>query len=118
MKDRPEDITAVQAGLLALKQAAHPLGPRLDPERAAVTGFSFGGWTALQVGADGGFDAVLAQAPGLRESLAGLERLNLPVLIMNAGKDAVVDPSSVRAIYEDLPSAMPHFIQSPEPLVT
>jgi predicted dienelactone hydrolase len=110
MEERPGDMLAIQAGLLVLKSAGHPVGPAIDPSRGAATGFSLGGWTAVRAGADRGFDAVIAQAPGIRGSLDDVaRRFAVPVMIMNAGKDAVVEPEGVRELYDQFPDTIPHY---------
>jgi dienelactone hydrolase len=100
----------VREALIGLESSGAPLGEAIDIEHGAVTGFSLGGWTAIRSGAHGPFDAVIAQAPGIRETLTDdAAEFSVPVLIMNAGEDAVVAPDSVRSIHDELPVKIPHY---------
>lgn len=104
-RERPDDVTAVLDQLIALRgDASQPLGQIIDPDRAAIAGHSFGGWTALFVAPDGRFDAAVALAPGQPETL--LQRatgVRVPVLIIGGGKDELVAPDSVAKLWAALP---------------
>ncbi len=113
--ERPDDVTFVLDQIIALKaDPASRLGAIIDPERTAIVGHSFGGWTAAYVaaGMDGAatrFDAAVAQAPGLPQVLVGrAAKMTAPLLLIGAVKDEVVDPVTVRQLYDALPTTTPH----------
>ena len=106
--ERPVDVRFVYDELLALrKDPEAALGQIIDPDRAAVAGHSFGGWTAVYVADDLRFDAAIAMAPGAPQTLIGhARRVTMPVLIFNSEKDTVVDPAGVKSLSEAIPEAI------------
>lgn len=105
-RERPDDVTAVLDQLIALRDdPSQPLSTIIDPDRAAIAGHSFGGWTSLFVAPGGRFDAAIALAPGQPETL--LQRvagIRVPVMIISGGKDAIVSPASVEKLWRALPN--------------
>lgn len=106
-RNRPDDVEFVLDRMIALQDdPAQPLGRILDPARTALAGHSFGGWTAVITAKRGRFNAIVAMAPGLPETLLGAApSVHVPVLILGAGKDELVPPDSVRKLYDALPDA-------------
>lgn len=106
---RPDDVTFVLDSLLALKgDAAQPLGPIIDPERTALAGHSFGGWTAIYSATSGRFDAVIAMAPGAPQLLVGRAReIRIPVQIFESSKDQIVPAEGVRKLGGAVPENTP-----------
>ena len=104
-KNRPADVNAVLDAVIALKDdPTQALGRIIDPSRTALAGHSFGGWTAMIMAKAGRFNAVIAMAPGLPETLLGAApSVRVPSLILGAGKDEIVPPASVRKLYDALP---------------
>ena len=115
--NRVDDIIFALDSLLQLRiDAASPLGRIIDPGRTVMTGYSFGGWTAMAAGLEDRFDAIIAMAPAVPALLlphAG--RLRTPVLMMSSGMDDRVDPAGIRELYDALPPDLPrHFLLFPE----
>lgn len=106
---RPDDVTFVLDELLALKDAAaQRLGAIIDPERAALAGHSFGGWTAIYSATSGRFDAVIAMAPGAPLLLVGrAKEIRIPVQIFESAKDQIVPADGVRKLGDALPDETP-----------
>ncbi|MGB2695980.1 MAG: dienelactone hydrolase family protein [Dehalococcoidia bacterium] len=116
-RNRVDDVTFVLDELLALRDdGGEPLAGAIDPERAGVVGYSFGGWTAGRAAAEGRFDAAIVQAPGSAdELLVEALRTGIPVMLMGAGKDVLIDPDGLRRLYEMYPDDVPHyFVYMPE----
>ncbi|MBI2376199.1 MAG: dienelactone hydrolase family protein [Deltaproteobacteria bacterium] len=68
--DRPLDMIYVRDQLLPGGAIERETGFRIDPDRVAASGHSFGGWTCLEVARrDPGFKAVLPLAPGFRHGV-------------------------------------------------
>jgi predicted dienelactone hydrolase len=103
---RPDDVTFVLDEMLALRDdPSSALGNIIDPERAAIAGHSFGGWTAIYVAPDGRFDAAIAMAPGAPLTLLGqASKIEIPVLIMASGKDEIVNAVQVRSLGDEIPA--------------
>jgi dienelactone hydrolase len=110
-RNRVDDVTYVLDELLALRsKGAVPLGAAIDSVRAAIVGYSFGGWTASRAAPGDRFDATVIQAPGSAdELLVEAPRTDIPVLLMGAGEDALIDPDDVRRLYERYPDDVPHY---------
>lgn len=106
---RPDDVTFVLDKLIALNgDAAQPLGAIIDPERAALAGHSFGGWTAIYSATSGRFDAVIAMAPGAPLLLVGrAKEIRIPVQIFESSKDQIVSAEGVRKLAAAVPEGTP-----------
>lgn len=106
-RERPADVTLVLDKLLALKNdPSQPLGRIIDPTRTALGGHSFGGWTSIFAAPDGRFNAVIAMAPGAPDTLlARAAKVTVPTLILGGAKDEIVDPASVRRLFDALPAS-------------
>ncbi len=116
-RERPADVTFVLDRVLSMREdPASLLGSSVDPERTAIVGHSFGGWTAIYVAADGRFDAAVAQAPGQPDVLLDrASKITAPVMIIGAGKDEIVSPDGVRRLYEALTAAVAReYVSLPE----
>ncbi len=109
--NRVDDLTFALDQVLALQNdPANALGRIVDPTRTAVTGHSFGGWTALAAEKTGRFDAVVAMAPAPASSLLqAAAAATTPTLIAVGGEDDVVPPPDVRALYDAFPPSTPHY---------
>jgi predicted dienelactone hydrolase len=69
-QNRPDDVEFVLAEVRALRSdPAQPLGAVVDEHRAALTGFSFGGYTTLAAMPSGLFDAGLEMSGGPYQAL-------------------------------------------------
>lgn len=103
---RPDDVTFVLDQVLALRDdASQPLGKIIDPERTALAGHSFGGWTAIFAAPGGRFDATIALAPGAPETLLNrATTVRIPTLVIAGGKDEVVPIDGVNKLYAALPA--------------
>jgi predicted dienelactone hydrolase len=106
---RPDDVVFVLGEMLAMRDdASSALGTIIDPERAAIAGHSFGGWTAIYVAPDGRFDAAIAMAPGAPLTLLGqASQIEVPVLILASGKDELINAVQVRSLGDEIPAATP-----------
>jgi len=106
-RERPADVTLVLDKLLALKDdPAQPLGKIIDPARTALGGHSFGGWTSIFAAPDGRFNAIIAMALGAPETLLGrAPKVTVPVLIIGGARDEIVNPASVRRLFDAIPAA-------------
>lgn len=109
--DRPADITAtIDAMLAAGENSADPLAGRIDADKIAVSGHSFGGFTSLA--AAGGFSNEVATTPAderigavilmaaWTELLSDeqLESVDVPVLMISSTGDVrtPIDPNTTR----------------------
>jgi predicted dienelactone hydrolase len=115
-RERPADVTFALDQLIAMKgNAASDLGRIIDPERTAIVGHSFGGWTALYVAADDRFDAAVAQAPGspqlLTQRAAGVET---PLMIIASEQDEVVPIEQVYEYWSGLGAIEKRLVILPE----
>jgi predicted dienelactone hydrolase len=115
-RERPADVTFALDELIAMKgDAASDLGRIIDPERTAIVGHSFGGWTALYVAADDRFDAAVAQAPGspqlLTQRAAGVET---PLMIIASEQDEVVPIEQVYEYWSGLGAIEKRLVLLPE----
>lgn len=89
---RPDDVAFVLDRVLERSAAAgDPLEGAIDSRRIGVSGWSFGGQTALQVaGRDGRIAAVLALAPaGVAFAAADVQRIGVPAMIVGAELDSL-----------------------------
>jgi len=109
--NRLPDVIFTLDGVLALREnAAQPLGAIIDPERAAATGFSFGGMTAVRAAPEGRFDAIVGLAPAAPEALIETGRaLDVPILVAAGGEDIAVPSDQVETFYDALPGSSPHY---------
>lgn len=113
--NRPNDVEAVINAMLDLTSTETAgFVAAVDPDSIAVTGHSFGGFTALAVAggyenplgsfvADGRVDAIIPLAPATGDgtrlmSDAGLESIQVPTLVMVGTKDSTtpVEPNVTR----------------------
>lgn len=80
--ERLPDVLSTLDQVFALAdKPTEPLATLVDPERAAVTGFSFGAMTAIRTGPERRFDAIVGIAPAAPASLIGIgKQLDVPVL--------------------------------------
>jgi len=116
-RERPADVTFVLDQVIAMGADPNsPLGAIVDPERTAIVGHSFGGWTAIYVAADGRFDAAVSQAPGQPDILVGrAPKVAVPVMIIGAGKDELVPADGVQRLYDALTgAAAKQYVSLPE----
>jgi predicted dienelactone hydrolase len=116
-QERPGDVAFMLEELVRLSEAgAEPLGRLIDPERTAIAGHSFGGWTSLYVAPGGAFDASVAMAPGLPDTLVpAASSVRTPVLLIAGSKDEIVEKAGVDRLYEALAAATPvHYVVLPE----
>lgn len=113
---RPDDVTMVLDGVIAKgADASSPLRGIADAQRTAIAGHSFGGWTAVFVAPGGRFNAVIAMAPGLPETLLGRAPDDrVPTLLLAGGADEIVPRASVDKLWAALPAATPkHYVVMP-----
>ena len=113
--NRPNDVEAVINAMLdPTSTETAGFVAAVDPDSIAVTGHSFGGFTALAVAggyenplgsfvADGRIDAIIPLAPATGDgtrlmSDAGLESIQVPTLVMVGTKDSTtpVEPNVTR----------------------
>ncbi|MFZ4434863.1 MAG: alpha/beta hydrolase family protein [Microthrixaceae bacterium] len=105
-QDRPEDVAAVVAAATSGALGFEDLTPTVDPQRVAVIGHSFGGFTSLVAGSqagDGeafsGLDAIVALAP-YSETIpdAILQAVETPTLLVSGTSDVTtpIDPNTER----------------------
>ena len=116
-RERPSDVIFVLDEVVAMRGGADSLlGPIVDPDRTAIVGHSFGGWTAIYAAADEHFDAAVAQAPGQPDILVGrAPNIAIPVMIIGAGKDEIVPPDGVQRLYDALTgAAAKEYVSLPE----
>jgi predicted dienelactone hydrolase len=116
-RERPTDVTFVLDQVLALKDdPSQPLGKVIDPAHTAVAGHSFGGWTSVFAAPGSKFNAVIAMAPGLPETLLGrAPNITAPILILGGDKDELVPPGSVRKLFDALPKTIARtYVSFPE----
>jgi predicted dienelactone hydrolase len=110
--NRVDDLSFALESVLALADdPVGALGAIIDPERAAVTGFSFGGLDAVRAASEGRFDAVVALAPGAPLLLIdAASRTRVPAMLMAGGKDWAVDSGQVTQLYRALPNDIPRYL--------
>ena len=116
-RERPDDIAFILEEVVKLhNDTAQPLSELIDPDRTAVAGHSFGGWTAIRVAPDGQFDAVVSMAPGLPDSLIPTAAgVHAPVLLIAGSKDEIVAKASVDNLYDALGAAtLTQYVLLPE----
>ncbi len=105
-QDRPEDVAAVVRAATSGAVGFEDLTPTIDAGHVAVTGHSFGGFTALVAGSqsgDGeafaGLDAIVALAP-YSETIPDqvLQAVDTPTLLVSGTSDVTtpVDPNTER----------------------
>jgi dienelactone hydrolase len=100
---RPDDVEFVLRSMTALP-GGDPLAGAIDPDRAAIAGLSFGGWTGVKVAHKGSFDALLALAAGPPEGLYGdAEQTDVPVLHFAAENDEFVPVDGIVALVAAYP---------------
>ncbi|MEX1254994.1 MAG: dienelactone hydrolase family protein [Dehalococcoidia bacterium] len=116
-QERPGDVAFILDEMVTLHDdGTEPLGPLVDPERTAIAGHSFGGWTAVSVAPDGQFDAAVSLAPGLPESLIPVAAdVRAPVMVIAGSKDEIVPKDEVDNLYDALAVAtITHYVLLPE----
>lgn len=102
MIDRPADVRALIDAAAAGRFGA------VDTRRVAMSGHSFGGWTALRVVADEPrIAAVVALAPaagvpGLRDALDLAWTRDVPTLIIAAERDSLLPVAGIEAVHAAL----------------
>ena len=103
--NRVPDVIFTLDEVLALRDdPSQPLGAIIDPERAAATGFSFGGMTAVRAAPEGRFDAIVGLAPAVPTALVEIgQSLDVPILVAAGGEDLAVPSDQVETFYEALP---------------
>jgi len=109
--NRGPDVIFTLDQVLALKDdESQSLGAIIDAERTAVTGFSFGGMTAVRAAPEGRFDAIAGLAPAAPEALIEIGRaLDVPILVAAGGGDIAVPSDQVQRFYEALPGGIPRY---------
>lgn len=115
-RNRVPDAEFVLDSLLALRDdPASALGRVIDPERAAIIGHSFGGWTALMAATGDRFDAAVALAPAATIPGLAPEQVRVPVLIMASGKDTVIPIAEIDEVWAALPDTIDAvYVELPE----
>jgi predicted dienelactone hydrolase len=104
MRDRPLDVR-----FLIDAAAAGRLGSEVDTARVAMTGHSFGGWTALRTVADEPrIAAVVALAPAagvpqLRAAIDLAWTREVPAMIVAAARDSLLPVAGIEAVFAELP---------------
>jgi predicted dienelactone hydrolase len=107
----PDILSTLDQTVALAEEPAEPLATLIDPQRIAVTGFSFGGMTAIRAGPEGPFDAIVAIAPAAPTSLIDIgKQLDVPILVMSGGEDIAVPAPEVRELYDQLPGVIPHYL--------
>jgi dienelactone hydrolase len=109
--NRVDDVLFALDQVLALMDdPSQPIGTIVDPERTAVTGFSFGGMTAVRAAPERRFDAIVGIAPAAPESLIEVSQsLDVPVLIASGGQDIAVPSDQVQALFDTLPDTIERY---------
>jgi predicted dienelactone hydrolase len=104
MQERPRDVR-----FLIDAAAAGRLGtPPVDTARVAMTGHSFGGWTALRVVADEPrIAAVVALAPAagvpqLRAAIDLAWTREVPTMVIAAERDSLLPVAGIEAVFAEL----------------
>jgi predicted dienelactone hydrolase len=103
MQDRPRDVR-----FLIDAAAAGRLGSPVDTTRVAMTGHSFGGWTALRVVADEPrIAAVVALAPtaGVPQLRAAIDLAwtrAVPTMVVAAARDSLLPVAGIEAVFAEL----------------
>ncbi len=115
-RERPTDVTFVLDQMIALHaDESSDLGRIIDPERTAIVGHSFGGWTALYVAPESRFDAVVAHAPGLPQVLVGgAPKVTVPLMLIASGRDGIVDINTVTQYWDALGDIAKEYVTLPE----
>jgi predicted dienelactone hydrolase len=110
--NRPDDVRFVLESLLELNEDPQsPFYQALDPERAGISGHSFGGLVTVQLSQDdGSFSAGLAMAPpgGQLATLTDLE-IDIPMMIMGGGQDNATPVEQQEEYFESI-EGVPHFL--------
>jgi predicted dienelactone hydrolase len=95
--ERPAEISSVLDQMLALNGTpSSPFFGIIDPDRAGMSGHSFGGWTTFKVAAA---DARFKVAVPMAGDPAVPPALTVPLLAMTGLVDSVVPPATVAAAY-------------------
>jgi predicted dienelactone hydrolase len=110
--NRLPDVIFTLDQVLALKnEASDPLAGIIDPDRAAMTGFSFGGMTAVRTAPEHRFDAIVGIAPAVPTSLIDIGRqLDVPIFVVSGGEDIAVPAPQVKQFYDALPANVAHYL--------
>jgi predicted dienelactone hydrolase len=86
------------------------IGRIIDSDKAAVTGFSLGGWTAVRAGATRAFDAVIAQAAGFSDELTSdAAKTSVPTMLMGGGADREIALSGLQDLFGSYPDGAPAY---------
>lgn len=109
IEERPNDVLALLDHLVdRAGDEADPLHGVLDPERVAVSGHSFGGYTSIVAALeDERIDAIVPMAPmTVAIEIQGYELANLPVpvMMMAGAEDRTLEPDTeMLGPWKDMP---------------
>ncbi|HXK33572.1 MAG TPA: dienelactone hydrolase family protein, partial [Dehalococcoidia bacterium] len=115
-RNRVPDVEFVLDSLLALRDdPASALGAVVDPERSAIIGHSFGGWTALMAAPGGRFDAIVGLAPATTITGLAAEQTRVPVLLIASGQDELIPIAEIDKAWLALPEGIGKvYVELPE----
>jgi dipeptidyl aminopeptidase/acylaminoacyl peptidase len=93
------------AGLLELIEQARAAYPKIDPKRIYCTGFSMGGFASAQLAAFHGEVFAAVSCGGGAGQLAWVDKIRIPVQVVQGGADSIVKPEGVFKAVEKMKEA-------------